>query len=87
MKIECAWCERNLGEKCPACGSHNVRQRTGGKSFFTHFACDDCDERFLAGEGGVSSTVCDDCREKEFRNLPGRLSAEEIIARAEKAGR
>ncbi|HLZ12558.1 MAG TPA: hypothetical protein VKP58_08220 [Candidatus Acidoferrum sp.] len=33
-------------------------------------------------ERGVTSTICAECREKKFPNLPNRLTAEQIVERA-----
>jgi hypothetical protein len=78
MRIECAWCKTELGEKCPNCGSRAI-SCTG----ISGRICGECHLQFDEGEGGVSSTICRNCVPA---NLPARLTEEEIVARAVKRG-
>lgn len=79
-------CKKDLGEKCPRCGSTDVTLRPYGVGFHSHYACAACDDRFLPGEGGLSSGLCEPCAERELRHLRGRLTAEDIIANAMRKG-
>ena len=87
MKIVCAWCQADLGEKCPECSSTNVSETVLSRDAarilgFATRSCGDCGLVFVQGEGGVSSTVCGNCRKEKFPNLPARLTADEIVERA-----
>jgi len=63
MKIECAWCKAEVGEKCPNCGfptaglvdPRKIEDREN------QFVCHHCGHTFTRGEGGTSSTICLPC--------------------------
>jgi ribosomal protein S27AE len=81
MRVECAWCKNRLGEKCPNCGSVELRD---GQD---RIVCLDCGFYFPKDEGGVSSGICRRCKEKfETPNLPGRLTEGDIVDRATRRG-
>ena len=81
MRVECAWCGKDLGEKCPACGSDRIIFCEADRE---HAHCLECDGIFAVGAGGVSSTICEDCRQTP--NLRGRLTEGEIVERAAARG-
>ncbi len=81
MRVECAWCRKDLGEKCPACGSDQILVCDADRE---HAHCQECDAIFPIGAGGVSSTICGDCRQTP--NLRGRLTEGDIVARATARG-
>ncbi|HLZ52083.1 MAG TPA: hypothetical protein VKP61_15155 [Candidatus Acidoferrum sp.] len=83
MRIECAWCRRDLGEKCPNCGSENLIY---AESDHKHVECTKCHEIFALGEGGITSTICGDCRPALVVNLRHRLTESEIVDRATRRG-
>jgi hypothetical protein len=79
MRVECAWCKKDLGEKCPncGCGSFLFKDREVKTA-----ECLNCDQIFQIGQASASSTICPECRAKNFLNLPGRLTVEDVLDRA-----
>lgn len=78
MRVECAWCKKDLGEKCPACGSDLVIYAEADRE---HAQCMECGGMFAAGAGQVSSTICEDCR-STIHISPRRLTEQDIVDRA-----
>jgi hypothetical protein len=59
MTISCAWCKKEMGEKCPGCGKPASRMWP-----FHIFKCRsiDCYMLFFRpGGGGGSDTICEPC--------------------------
>ena len=83
MRIECAWCKKDLGEKCPNCGSEALIY---AESDHKHVECLTCHQIFILGEGGLSSTICNTCKPVALRNLRGRLTEDQIVERAARRG-
>lgn len=61
MIVECTTCKREIGERCPQCGSQNVSKFQSGERF-----CNGCTLEFHVGDGGVTGMVCQECLEKEL---------------------
>jgi hypothetical protein len=76
MKIECSWCRAEFGEKCSGCGS--ARIVSAGER---EWVCQECGLVFEEGQGGISSTICPECRAK-IKGLPPRLTEEDLVERA-----
>lgn len=66
MKIECCACGAKLGEKCPFCGSKNVRVLSHPSKLFF---CRDCDTLFEKGQGGKTSTYCEPCKARALEGV------------------
>jgi hypothetical protein len=82
MKIECSWCKKHLGYKCHVCGSRAIENICEDIA-----SCADCSTLLYVNRGAVSSTICSACRAREFPHLPNRLTAEEIVRRADPQGK
>ncbi|MHB8613970.1 MAG: hypothetical protein ACYDAL_16335 [Candidatus Dormibacteraceae bacterium] len=84
MRVECAWCKKDLGEKCPNCSSRNYLYAVADR---WHAECLDCGKIFALGVGAVSSTICETCRPKVVPILRERLTEDEIVLVASAARR
>jgi hypothetical protein len=82
MRVYCAWCGKDAGEKCPACGSENIIFCEADRE---HAQCLECSGIFAVGAGQPSATICEDCR-STIRISPRRLTCEDIVARAMRRG-
>jgi hypothetical protein len=64
----CAWCDAELGEKCPLCGEEATALPNCLMPPGDWFACKNlrCEViRFVRGAGGVTHGICDGCGKKE----------------------
>ena len=63
MKVECAWCGKHLGEKCPYRSHPDNAEPTVNVTGST-FACGVCRKFFEASAGGVSHGICAECKQR-----------------------
>jgi hypothetical protein len=67
----CAWCQADLGERCPKC--HSLKVVTGPSLIEGEPAraeCRACGHNFRRGEGGETHSVCEGCRAKANGHQP-----------------
>lgn len=69
MTRVCAWCNKQLAPICPYCLSENVTISEARLA-----SCGDCDYIFPTGDRGITSGICDPCRDKFFRESRGNIS-------------
>lgn len=87
MRIECAWCKAEVGEKCPNCGwpAAGLVEPENPPGPENHFVCHHCAHVFLPGDGGTSATICDPCR-VGVGISSRRLTEQDIVDRAARRG-
>jgi hypothetical protein len=72
MHRVCSWCKKNLGERCPHCGSthvarlfatlHSAPPVVGCRRVQTAmWECSDCRKTWMDGEDGVTHGLCPSC--------------------------
>jgi hypothetical protein len=60
MTIACAWCKREMGEKCPDCGvTTRLLAQLVRIAFCENASCDTW--FFLRERGGRTDSICDEC--------------------------
>jgi hypothetical protein len=71
MTRTCAWCQTDLGERCPRCHSLKVTAEpvlVGDQP--ARAECGACGHRFRRGEGGETHGCCEPCRAKARGTIP-----------------
>lgn len=68
MTRVCAWCQAELGEKCPHCGSEKLPELLGsiGAGRPAMYWCGRCRHLFRHGQGGVTHAICGRCRAQQL---------------------
>jgi len=68
MTRRCAWCRKQMGEKCPKCGSDRCAEIAKVRGKTPVYGCDECRFVFREGQGGITHGMCDSCmREAKAR--------------------
>jgi ribosomal protein S27E len=83
MRIYCAWCKKDLGDKCPACGSEDIIFCEADRE---HAQCLSCSGIFAIGAGAPTATICEDCRSTVRTEIGRRLTEQDIVDRAARPG-
>lgn len=74
MKILCAWCGLEMGEKCPTCGGPPV-ETVGAGPWFSCISS----HMWMRGQGGVTDSICSDCREEHFGDGARKMLAAPVV--------
>ena len=95
MKIVCAWCKAEMGEKCPKCvDGPPLKPVTDGDPMFYAdlnptskelpvskglFFCNTCNFAFSEGYGGTTHGMCEGCLAEKMKEIKDRRRAGGVL--------